>query len=104
METSMLGSKAVNTPMDPNLKLCDERDGEPIDKGRYQRLVRKLIYLAHTKPDIAFAGSVVSQFMHAPKQSHLDALLRIMKYLMRGIGCGIGHSAAAWNQAIPNIC
>ena len=37
-----------------------------VDTGRYQRLARKLIYLSHTRPDIAFAISIVSQYMHAP--------------------------------------
>ncbi|RDX78799.1 Copia protein, partial [Mucuna pruriens] len=33
----------------------------------------KLIYLSHTMPDIAYAISVVSQFMHDPKERHLQA-------------------------------
>ena len=61
----MLGSKACDTPMEANQKLGDDTDGA-VDRGRYQRLVGKLIYLSHTRPDIAFAVSVVSQFMHAP--------------------------------------
>ncbi|RDY04056.1 putative mitochondrial protein, partial [Mucuna pruriens] len=40
------------------------------------RLVGKLIYLSHTRPDIAYAVSVVSQFMHDPKKRHLQASLR----------------------------
>ena len=52
-----------------------------MDKGRYQRLVGKLIYLSHSQPNIAFAVSVVSQFMHAPRQGHLDAVFRIVRYL-----------------------
>ena len=61
-ETGMLESKAVDTPMDPNQKLSDDPSGEPVEKGRYQRLVGKLIYLSHTRPNIAFAVSVASQF------------------------------------------
>ena len=36
----------------------------PTDKGRYQRLVGRLLYLAHTRLDLAYALSVVSQYMH----------------------------------------
>ena len=33
--TGMLGSKAVDTPMDPNLKLSDDPGGDLVEKGRY---------------------------------------------------------------------
>ena len=88
-ETGMLGSKACDTPIEANQKLGDDPDGAVVDKGRYQRLVGKLIYLSHTRPDIAFAVSVVSQFMHAPRQSHYDAVLRILRYLKSAPGKGL---------------
>jgi hypothetical protein len=67
--------------MEPNEKLYLE-DGEPLkDVGQYQRLVDKLIYLTVIRPDIAFAVSLVSQFMHAPKTIHLEAVDRTLRYL-----------------------
>ena len=77
----MLGSKACDTPMKRNQKLGDDSSGELVDRGSYQRLVGKLIYLSHTRPDIAFAVSVVSQFMHSPRESHQEVVLRILRYL-----------------------
>jgi len=56
-------------------------DQVPTNKERYQKLVGKLIYLSHTRPDIAYAVSVVSQFMHCPSEDHMDAVLRILRYL-----------------------
>ena len=41
----------------------------------------KLIYLTHTRPDIAFLMRVVSQFMHSPYEGHLEAVYRILRYL-----------------------
>jgi hypothetical protein len=41
--------------------------GDPVDKEQYQRLVRRLIYLSHTRPNIAYAASVVSRFMYDPR-------------------------------------
>ncbi|XP_027151936.1 uncharacterized protein LOC113751990, partial [Coffea eugenioides] len=80
-ETGNLGCKAASTPIEPNLRLNEEKDDSTVDKGRYQRLVGKLIYLSHTRPDIAFAVSVVSQFMHDPREKHLQAVNRILSYL-----------------------
>ncbi|CAJ2671969.1 unnamed protein product [Trifolium pratense] len=79
-ETGMSGCRPADTPMDPNAKLW-EKGNVPVDTGRYQRLVGKLIYLSHTRPDIAFSVSVVSQFMHSPFEEHLEAVYRILRYL-----------------------
>ena len=59
-ETGMSGCRPANTPMDPNHKLANIKDGTPVDTTQYQKLVGKLIYLAHTHPNIAFSVSVVS--------------------------------------------
>ncbi|KAL0396271.1 UNVERIFIED_CONTAM: putative mitochondrial protein, partial [Sesamum calycinum] len=39
--------------------------------------------------DIAYAVSIVSQFMHDPKERHLQALYRILHYLKATPGRGI---------------
>ena len=85
----MLGCKSNNTPIDPNLKLDEDSNGTPVDRGSYQRLVRKLLYLSRTQPDISYVVSLVSQFMHAPCESHLEAVFRILRYLKSGLGKGL---------------
>ncbi|XP_062104074.1 uncharacterized mitochondrial protein AtMg00240-like [Humulus lupulus] len=80
-----LSSKPNKTP----IELGDKRrmfEGSPVDKGRYQQLVGKFIFLSHTIPDIAFAVSLVSQYMHNPCQGHLNAVYRIMRYLKQTSG------------------
>ncbi|GFS36933.1 hypothetical protein Acr_00g0048770 [Actinidia rufa] len=48
----------------------------------YRRLVRQLKYLTITRPKIAFAVSVVSQFMSAtPHSTHTEAALRIVRHI-----------------------
>ncbi|CAJ2644587.1 unnamed protein product [Trifolium pratense] len=64
------------------MEVARSKDGSVrVDTGRYQRLVGKLIYLSHTRPDIAFSVSVVSQFMHSLFEEHLEAVYKILRYL-----------------------
>lgn len=79
-ETGMSGCRPADTPMEPNVKLWGEGD-VLVDTGRYQRLVGKLIYLSHTRSDIAFSVSVISQFMHSPLEEHLETVSKILRYL-----------------------
>ena len=79
-ETTMSGCRPSDTLMDPN-KLRELTKGVPIEIGRYQWLVGKLIYLSHTRPDIAFTVSVMNQFMHSPYEKHLETVYRILRYL-----------------------
>ncbi|XP_059629766.1 uncharacterized mitochondrial protein AtMg00810-like [Cornus florida] len=88
-----------------NHRLADSEGELLSDVGEYQRLVGKLIYLSMTRPDIAYAVSVVSQFMHSPHTLHLDATIRILHYLKGCSGRGIlfanhGHlRVEAWTDA-----
>ncbi|CAL9016998.1 unnamed protein product [Prunus brigantina] len=96
-ETGMLDCKPIDTPSEQNHKLGLYPDQVPTDKERYQRLVGKLIYLSHTRPDIAYAVSVVSQFMHFPSEDHMGAVMRILRYLKVTPGkglmfCNYGHT------------
>jgi hypothetical protein len=77
----MLDCKPTDTPLIRNLKLEEHSDQTPVNKERYQRLVGKLIYLSHTRPDIAYAVSLVSQFMHHLGEENMEAVMRIIRYL-----------------------
>ncbi|XP_022853510.1 uncharacterized protein LOC111374981 [Olea europaea var. sylvestris] len=86
-ETGMLGCKPSDTPIEAGKVIKDT--GKPVEMDKYQRLVGKLIYLSHTRPDIAFAVSVVSQHMQAPKEIRLEAVYKILRYLKGTSGRGL---------------
>ncbi|XP_004309749.1 PREDICTED: uncharacterized mitochondrial protein AtMg00810-like [Fragaria vesca subsp. vesca] len=85
----MLDCKPIETPIEMNHNLVIYSNQVPTDKGRYQRLVGRLIYLSHTRLDIAYVVSVVSQFMHCPNEEHMDGVYRILKYLKMTLGKGL---------------
>ncbi|RDX73822.1 Copia protein, partial [Mucuna pruriens] len=81
----------LRTPIEQNHRIrCEE--SPIIEKSQYQRLLGKLIYLSHTRSDIAYDVSVVSQFMHDPRKRHLQAVERILQYLKASTAMSIAHN------------
>lgn len=77
----MLGCRVHTTPMELNHKLGLNSNSPLVDQGRYQTLVGKLIYLSHRRSDIAYVGSVVSQFSSEPNKEHMTVVFKIFRYL-----------------------
>ena len=89
---NMLNCKPTPTPMNANEKLVVD-DGNGMSSVRYYRsIVGGLNYLSHTRPDIAYAISVVSRFMHGLTKHHLGVAKRILRYVVGTIGFGIWYS------------
>src|SRR3954469_5094834 len=84
----MLGCQPATTPVDPNHSLQADIEDEG-EREQYQRTVGRLIYLSHTRPAIAYAVSLVSQFMHDPRTIHLEAVECILRYLKGCRGRGV---------------
>uniref|UniRef100_A0A3Q7FKL7 Reverse transcriptase Ty1/copia-type domain-containing protein n=1 Tax=Solanum lycopersicum TaxID=4081 RepID=A0A3Q7FKL7_SOLLC len=102
-EWGLAGAKPAITPLEQHMKFTtsdydkhlrkhdnnESDDPQLIDKHVYQRLVGKLLYVAVTRPDISYAVQTLSQFMHDPKQSHLEGALHVVRYLKGRPGLGI---------------
>ena len=88
-ETGKVLSKPVATPVDCYVKLDSGEKSAPVNREAFQRLVGKLIYLNHTRPNIAYAVNSLSQFMNDPREIHLQAAYRVLAYLKGMIGQGI---------------
>jgi hypothetical protein len=111
-ETGMIGCRAAATPIDQNDKITAQ-SGELVDMEKYQRLVGRLLCLCHTRPDIAYAVSIVSRYMHEPRSAHMDAVQRILRYLKGTPGKGLlfrnnghltidGYSDADWASCLDD--
>lgn len=91
-EAGLGDAKPHMTPLDCNQRLTSvEVDPEALyeDATQYRRLVGKLLYITVTRPDIAFAVQMLSQFMQQPKLSHWKAALRVIKYIKMEPGRGL---------------
>jgi hypothetical protein len=77
----MLCCKTISTPMDPNVSLQEDQGKELDDVTIYRQLVKSLIYLTLTWPDISYPVGVVSRYMNNQNKPHLDAIRRIHSML-----------------------
>ena len=69
-ETGLLGAKPSSFPIEQNHKLGLATGDLLADPESYRRLVGRLIYLAVTRPDLAYSVHILSQFMQAPWVEH----------------------------------
>ena len=63
----MLRFMVIDNPVDYNKKLEESDESSLVDKGRYHRLVNRLIYLSRTCLGIAYAISVVASLYIHPR-------------------------------------
>ena len=82
----MIYCKPAETPIVANHGSQIVKGAKLANKQQYQRLVGKLIYLFHTISDIAYTVGIVSRFMHLPQTNHLEAVMRIVRYLKGACG------------------
>jgi len=85
----MEGAKDVTTPLSATEPLSITDQSPTVDPTPYRKLVGSLQYLSFTRPDISFAINKLSQFMHNPRQTHWQALKRVLRYLKGTIHHGL---------------
>jgi hypothetical protein len=84
----------VSMPMDPNIKLQPNSDGNEGNRSNsYAKVLGEPQFLANaTRPDIAFAMNRLAVYTANPSLQHVGALKRILKYLAGTQNHGITYS------------
>lgn len=87
----MADCNPVYTPAETNLKLVKDDNRRNVDNTLHKQIVRSLMYLIVTRPNIRYAISLVCRFMERPKEMNLQATKRILIYLKSTTNYGILH-------------
>uniref|UniRef100_A0A2N9FPE1 Integrase catalytic domain-containing protein n=1 Tax=Fagus sylvatica TaxID=28930 RepID=A0A2N9FPE1_FAGSY len=96
----LIDTKVVSIPLEMNARLTP-LDGTPLsDATLYHQLVGSLVYLTVTRPDIAHAVHLVSQFLSAPHSTHYAAVIHILRYIKGTMFHGLHFSA----HSTLNLC
>ncbi|XP_076888418.1 uncharacterized protein LOC143538844 [Bidens hawaiensis] len=82
-------------PVEHRLQVTKDEEGEPIDATEYRRIIGSLRYLTHTRPDLSYSVGVASRFMQEPKQSHMQILKYILRYVQGTSGYGLTYGCGS---------
>ncbi|KAL9285705.1 putative RNA-directed DNA polymerase [Arabidopsis thaliana] len=94
-ECGLSGARPVDTPLEQNHKLLVSTSDPFEAPDQYRRLVGRLVYLTHTRPELSYAVNILAQFMQVPLKDHWEAAQRLVRYLKSSPGQGIVLSSTA---------
>ncbi|GJW23060.1 retrovirus-related pol polyprotein from transposon TNT 1-94 [Tanacetum coccineum] len=92
----MTSSDSIGTPM-ATKHLDADLSGTPIDQTKYRSMVRALMYLTASRPDIVHAICYCARYQAKPTEKHLTAVKRIFRYLKDTINMG-GDKLVSWSS------
>jgi hypothetical protein len=103
----MKDAKPIKTPMGTNGHLDLDTGGKSVDQKVHRSMIGSLLYLCASRPDIMLSLCMCARFQADPKEVHLRAVKRIMRYLVYTTKFGlwypkgstiylIGYSDADW--------
>ncbi|RVW74256.1 Retrovirus-related Pol polyprotein from transposon RE1 [Vitis vinifera] len=88
---NMEEAKVMKTPMSSSIKLDMDEKGKSIDSTMYRGMIGSLLYLTASRPDIMYSVCLCARFQSCPKESHLSAIKRILRYLKGTMNIGLWY-------------
>ena len=83
---------SVRTILSPNVKLTFDLLGKNIDSSLYRSVIGSLLYLTTSRPNISYSMGVCAIYQANPKESHMIALKRIVKYVKITADFGVWYN------------
>eukprot|EP00253_Pinus_taeda_P034504 PITA_34504 len=100
----MEDSKPVCTPMVIGCSLIANNESAVVHQPTYRSMIGSLLYLTGTRPDIRHAVGIVGRFQANPKETHLQVVKRIFKYLQGTQNYGLWYPKAEAEYVVVASC
>jgi hypothetical protein len=84
-------AKPIKTPVGTNGHLDLDLGGTSVDQKVYRSMIGSLLYICASRPDILLSVCMCARFQAAPKDCHLRAVKRIMRYLVLPPNIGLWY-------------
>ena len=79
-------AKAISTLMETNDNLDSDASGNMVDQKLYHSMIGSLLYVTASRSDVMFSLCMCARFQASPRESHLKATKRILRYLKHIVG------------------
>nr|GFB70681.1 uncharacterized mitochondrial protein AtMg00810-like [Tanacetum cinerariifolium] len=79
------------THMVEQAKLKLDLVGKPVNHTDYQSMLRSLMYVTSSRPNIMFATCMCARYQTNPNEHHVSAVKRIFRYLKGTINLGLWY-------------
>jgi hypothetical protein len=87
----MQDAKPISTPMGTNGNLDSDLDGKMVNQKEYRSLIGSLLYVTASRPDVMFSVCMCARYQASPRESHLTAAKRILRYLKQTRDVGLWY-------------
>ncbi|XP_016434897.1 secreted RxLR effector protein 161-like [Nicotiana tabacum] len=77
--------------MSPSTNLDKDEKENPVDETKYHGMIDSLLYFTASRPDIMFSVCKYARFQSAPKELHLSAVKRTIRYLIGIVSYGLWY-------------
>ncbi|XP_022632754.1 secoisolariciresinol dehydrogenase-like [Vigna radiata var. radiata] len=88
-------SKEASTPMGTSCYLDKDESGKEVKQTKYRGMIGSFLYLTASRPDILQSVCVCARYQFSPRESHLTAVKRILKYLKGTKSFGLWYPSGA---------
>jgi hypothetical protein len=75
----MEDAKGISTPIGTNGSLDSDTNGNMVDQTMYRSMIRSLLYVTVSRPDVMFSVCMCARFQASPRESHLKETKRILR-------------------------
>jgi hypothetical protein len=88
-------AKSIKTPMATNGHLDLDEGGSIVDHKLFRSIIGSLLYITVARPDVMFSVCMCARFQTSPREVHLKAAKRILRYLKHTPNIGLWYPKGA---------
>jgi hypothetical protein len=77
----IVDAEGISTPMGTNGSLDSDTSGNMVEQKMCRSMIGSLLYVTTSRPDVMFSVCMCARFQASPRESHLKATKRILRYL-----------------------